>query len=311
MAAVLTVHGDSLSSVRPGNSVLRGTLIRLPGLHASTPCVVWSLGADTKGPDRATGNARTDNSRRLPPAPAPLESHTPRQRPHAPPGTATTGGPGRAASPCHGPGCCFTATAEGYHGVGCRGAPSLRRSCDPVPKRERYSAMPDSSREADRSHDHVCSECLGCELRSSLQEIIGILTRMEQAKQCGGGVATPGREVAGAACGDEGKPGGEALWDRLTDREREAVELLLTGASNRVIARRMDLSERTVKNHLQSAYRKLRVRSRAEAILKLLGRAGLRRPATPPRPRGDTRSPLPPPRPGGDPPGPSSPPPDD
>jgi Response regulator containing a CheY-like receiver domain and an HTH DNA-binding domain len=171
--------------------------------------------------------------------------------------------------------------------------------------------MPDSYREADRNHSHVCSECLGCELRSSLQEIIGILTRMEQAKQCGSGAETPAREVAGAASGDEGRPGREALWDRLTDRERQAVELLLTGASNRVIARRMDLSERTVKNHLQSAYRKLRVRSRAEAILKLLGRAGLRRPAAPPRPRGDTRGTLPPPRPGGDPSGPASPPPAD
>ncbi|MEU6479057.1 LuxR C-terminal-related transcriptional regulator [Streptomyces sp. NPDC047017] len=61
------------------------------------------------------------------------------------------------------------------------------------------------------------------------------------------------------------------LVRQLTARERQAVGLLVTGASNRIIAKRMGLSERTVKNHLQSAYRKLQVHSRSEAILKLVG----------------------------------------
>jgi DNA-binding NarL/FixJ family response regulator len=50
----------------------------------------------------------------------------------------------------------------------------------------------------------------------------------------------------------------------LAPREREMVELVLRGDSNKQIARRLGLSEQTVKNTLSSAYESLGVQSRGE-----------------------------------------------
>ena len=52
----------------------------------------------------------------------------------------------------------------------------------------------------------------------------------------------------------------------LTDREREVLELIAGGATNREIAERLYLSPHTVKEHTSSLYRKLEVRNRAEAV---------------------------------------------
>ncbi|MEN0134550.1 MAG: LuxR C-terminal-related transcriptional regulator [Rhodococcus sp. (in: high G+C Gram-positive bacteria)] len=56
------------------------------------------------------------------------------------------------------------------------------------------------------------------------------------------------------------------LGDVLSRRENEVMQLLAEGEANRQIAARMHLSETTVKTHVASILRKLRVRSRAEAV---------------------------------------------
>jgi len=53
----------------------------------------------------------------------------------------------------------------------------------------------------------------------------------------------------------------------LTDREREILELLAQGLSNKTIAAQLYLSVRTVEGHLANIYSRLDVHSRAEAIL--------------------------------------------
>lgn len=53
---------------------------------------------------------------------------------------------------------------------------------------------------------------------------------------------------------------------RLTDREVEVLELLDTGASNREIARKLFITEATVKTHLVHLFSKLNVESRAKAV---------------------------------------------
>jgi LuxR family maltose regulon positive regulatory protein len=58
------------------------------------------------------------------------------------------------------------------------------------------------------------------------------------------------------------------LIESLTAREREVLQLLLSGASNREIACRLVLSINTVKKHVLNICRKLTVRSRAQAIAK-------------------------------------------
>jgi two-component system response regulator DesR len=54
----------------------------------------------------------------------------------------------------------------------------------------------------------------------------------------------------------------------LSDREREVLDLIASGATNREIAGRLFLSPHTVKEHTSSLYRKLAVRNRAEAVQK-------------------------------------------
>lgn len=61
----------------------------------------------------------------------------------------------------------------------------------------------------------------------------------------------------------------DATDEPLTARERAIVPLLAAGLGNAEIARRMAVSDKTVRNHLTSIYRKLDVHSRAEAIVRL------------------------------------------
>ncbi len=55
--------------------------------------------------------------------------------------------------------------------------------------------------------------------------------------------------------------------DELTDRERDVLGLLAEGLPNKLIARRLEISEKTVKAHLTSIYRRIGVDSRTEAVL--------------------------------------------
>jgi DNA-binding NarL/FixJ family response regulator len=52
----------------------------------------------------------------------------------------------------------------------------------------------------------------------------------------------------------------------LSEREREVLSLLASGATNREIAERLFLSPHTVKEHTSSVYKKLKARNRAEAV---------------------------------------------
>lgn len=53
----------------------------------------------------------------------------------------------------------------------------------------------------------------------------------------------------------------------LTPREREVLRLLALGLSNDEIAERLVVTKRTVQNHVSNIYGKLRLDSRAEAVL--------------------------------------------
>ncbi|HEX6557555.1 MAG TPA: LuxR C-terminal-related transcriptional regulator [Ktedonobacteraceae bacterium] len=58
------------------------------------------------------------------------------------------------------------------------------------------------------------------------------------------------------------------LTEPLTERERDILRLLLEGASNREIARRLVLSVNTVKRHVYNLCGKLGVQSRSQAIIR-------------------------------------------
>jgi DNA-binding NarL/FixJ family response regulator len=55
----------------------------------------------------------------------------------------------------------------------------------------------------------------------------------------------------------------------LTVRERQILDRLASGDSNAAIARTLDISSRTVENHLRAIYRKLEVNSRTAALARV------------------------------------------
>jgi DNA-binding NarL/FixJ family response regulator len=57
------------------------------------------------------------------------------------------------------------------------------------------------------------------------------------------------------------------LLARLTTREVEVLRALATDATNEAIARSLGISPRTLRNHISSTYRKLRVYDRAQAVI--------------------------------------------
>ena len=57
------------------------------------------------------------------------------------------------------------------------------------------------------------------------------------------------------------------IAQQLTARERAVLRLLCEGHSNAQIAWNLGIAEKTVRNHVSGLYRKLGVRSRAEAIV--------------------------------------------
>lgn len=62
--------------------------------------------------------------------------------------------------------------------------------------------------------------------------------------------------------------GAEAAFGALTVREREVVEHLARGLDNHQIAAHLDLSEKTVRNHVSAVLAKLGAETRAQAIVR-------------------------------------------
>ncbi len=63
------------------------------------------------------------------------------------------------------------------------------------------------------------------------------------------------------------KSGGDDPKNRLTDREIEVLKLLAKGMLNKEIANTLFISEKTVKNHISSIFRKLDVQDRTQAAV--------------------------------------------
>jgi DNA-binding response OmpR family regulator len=66
--------------------------------------------------------------------------------------------------------------------------------------------------------------------------------------------------------GELGPPKGD-LPNPMTDREREVLGLLACGKTYKQVARALQLSQSTVRNHLHNVYHKLNVVDRAQAVI--------------------------------------------
>ncbi|WP_041138692.1 helix-turn-helix domain-containing protein [Beduini massiliensis] len=56
----------------------------------------------------------------------------------------------------------------------------------------------------------------------------------------------------------------------LTKREKEIFELLINHYTTRDIAKKLEISEKTVRNHISNVIQKLGVTSRIQAVLELI-----------------------------------------
>lgn len=63
----------------------------------------------------------------------------------------------------------------------------------------------------------------------------------------------------------------EAEWN-LTERQKEVLALLVLGLSNKMIARRLDIVESTVKIHVSAILREMKVATRTQALLEVARR---------------------------------------
>jgi DNA-binding NarL/FixJ family response regulator len=86
------------------------------------------------------------------------------------------------------------------------------------------------------------------------------------------GEAVFGADVAGRVLGvfaDDRRASRAAQpFPTLTDREREILGMIASGWSNADIARRLVLSDKTVRNHVSNVFAKLQVADRAQAIVR-------------------------------------------
>ena len=85
------------------------------------------------------------------------------------------------------------------------------------------------------------------------------------------GEAVFGADVAARVLGafaDDRHGGTVRPFPTLTDREREILGMIGAGWSNTDIARRLVLSDKTVRNHVSNIFAKLQVADRAQAIVR-------------------------------------------
>lgn len=83
------------------------------------------------------------------------------------------------------------------------------------------------------------------------------------------GAELMGRILGATAAALPAAEAGGALLAELTEREREVAREVARGATNKEAARRLGITERTVKAHLGSVFEKLGVRDRLQLVLRL------------------------------------------
>lgn len=71
------------------------------------------------------------------------------------------------------------------------------------------------------------------------------------------------------------------LDEPLSEREREVLQLVASGLTNRGIGLKLSISDRTVQGHLGSIYAKLQVNSRTEAVTRALNLSIIHLPENP------------------------------
>ena len=98
----------------------------------------------------------------------------------------------------------------------------------------------------------------------------GVLPRHATAQQIEAAIAavSAGLSVRPRNTDGFGAPAEQGPQFLLTPREMEVLGALIEGHSNKSIARKLEISQHTVKFHIESLFRKLEVKSRSQAVIK-------------------------------------------
>ena len=121
-----------------------------------------------------------------------------------------------------------------------------------------------------RSYESALDQAITAMLREAAEHAVALRRTLEQVAQLAALREQIARadDEAGNHLGDNDK----AVLTRLTRREREVLDQLVHGRSNRQIATSLGISERTVKNHLRNMFTKLGVTDRTSAVVKALAK---------------------------------------
>ena len=91
---------------------------------------------------------------------------------------------------------------------------------------------------------------------------------------CSGGIWLPGQllsNLVGALSNTSFKYASTCELNLLTKRERQVVDIVVTGATNKQAAESLNITERTIKEHMGSIFNKLKVRDRIQLMLVVKG----------------------------------------
>ena len=98
-------------------------------------------------------------------------------------------------------------------------------------------------------------------------DVIGEASTLSEARLAGGGsLGIDAYLIAATSTGEDD------LVESLTQREAEVLALLADGLPNKAIARRLEISDETVKFHLGSIFGKLGASNRTDAVRQALRR---------------------------------------
>ena len=106
------------------------------------------------------------------------------------------------------------------------------------------------------AHGYVLKGASQGDIERAIQTVAsgGAFLGSQVARQVLGLLAAPRRE--------------DPPFPQLTGREREVLDLIAAGLPNRQIATRLDISAKTVSNHISSIFAKLHLSDRAAAIVQ-------------------------------------------
>lgn len=164
-------------------------------------------------------------------------------------------------------------------------APSLRAGHDPItPHTRRSSDEPAGARGRDtsmesgdspREHSHLTVgpetfTALSNKLAEGQRVLQQLMLRMQEVQQTLDALAGDCPECTSTTRSAARVPQPRPAPARLTHQERRVLEFLARGKTNAEIARKLGLSEKTVKNYVHSVLGKLGVTTRTEAAVVAL-----------------------------------------